>query len=134
MPAMMASRRPPALVFALLCLLPCAAPAQEQRTVICPAIDVPAPVSRVRVFVDPATGKRREPTVDELRELAEARLAARRAAAPRVFEVVAYPDGMTAVDLGDAFLFDVRVEKLPDGTTRLACVPHAARAAGAPEK
>ena len=130
MPAMKASWRPPFSSLAFLALLPCAASAQEKRAAVCPAINAPAPVSRIRVFVDPATGKPREPTADELRSLAEARMAARRAAAPRVFEVVTYSDGMKAVDLGDAFLFDLRVETLPDGKTNLACVPHAARAAG----
>jgi hypothetical protein len=130
-----AAPRPPAAVFALLVLLPCAAAAQEKRAEVCPAIDVPAPVSRLRVFVDPATGRLREPTADELRQLAEARLAARRATAPRAFEVVTHPDGMKSVDLGDAFLFDVRIERLPDGTTKLECVPRAGRATGgAPEK
>lgn len=126
--------RPPAAFFALLALLPCAVAAQEKRAEVCPAIDVPAPVSRLRVFVDPATGRLREPTADELRQLAEARLAAR-ATAPRSFEVVTHPDGMKSVDLGDAFLFDVRLERLPDGTTKLECVPRAGRASvSAPEK
>jgi len=100
----------------------------------CPAIDVPAavrPVARVRAFIDPATGKLREPTPDELRALAEARLKSRAAQPPPVFEVVTYPDGMKMVDLGEAFLFDVRVETLPDGSTKTTCVPHAAPAAGA---
>ena len=94
---------------------------------VCPAIDVPAPVaSRVRVFVDPATGQFREPTADELRQIAEKRRAERLAAPPRVFEVVTYPDGMVSVDLGDAFLFDVRMVKDPDGTSRMECLPHPA--------
>ena len=101
----------------------------------CPAIDVPAavrPVARVRAFIDPATGKLREPTPDELRALAEARLKARAAQPPPVFEVITYPDGMKLVDLGDAFLFDVRLETQPDGSTKTTCVPHAAPpAAGA---
>jgi hypothetical protein len=126
--------RLPFLVLSLLSLLPCAAFGQEKRSSACPAIDAPSPVSRIRVFVDPVTGKVREPTADELRELAEARLAARRAAAPRVFEVVTYSDGMKAVDLGDAFLFDLRVETLSDGKTKLACVPHAAHAASGTDK
>ncbi len=124
---MMAAQRPSGFALALLVLLPCAAPAQQKRAGDCPAIDIPAPVSRLRVFVDPATGKLREPTTEELRQLAEERLKSRRAAAPRIFEVVTYPDGMRSVDLGDAFLFDVRLETLPDGSTRIECVPRAAR-------
>lgn len=119
---------------AALALLPLAALANEPPPP-CPAIDVPAPVSsapRVRAFVDPVTGKLREPTADELRELAEARWKSRAAQAPRVFEVVTHPDGMKTVDLGDAFLMDVRIERLPDGTMQTTCVPHAtATAAGA---
>jgi hypothetical protein len=123
------------VILALLALLPCAARAQEKPPALCPAIDVPAAIApRLRVFVDPATGRLREPTADELRQIAEERLAARRAAAPRVFEVVTHPDGMQSVDLGDAFLFDVRLETLPDGTTRLDCVPHGAPPSGAPRQ
>jgi hypothetical protein len=127
MPEMIAATRPPVFALALLILLPCAASAQEKRAGDCPAIDVPAPVSRLRVFVDPATGKLREPTAEELRELAENRLRERRIAAPRVFEVITYSDGMKGVDLGEAFLFDLRLSTLPDGTTKLECVPSAAR-------
>lgn len=90
----------------------------------CPAVDPPAAAApRVRVFVDPATGKLREPTPDELRAIAEKRLADRQAAPPRVFEIVTRPDGTRSVDLGDAFLFDLRVVRLPDGTATLTCVP-----------
>ena len=123
--------RTPALALALLGLSAAAGAAGPED---CPAIDFPAPVqatARVRAFIDPATGKQREPTPDELRALAEARLKSRAAQAPPVFEVVTYPDGMKMVDLGDAFLFDVRVEILPDGSTKTTCVPHATPPAGA---
>lgn len=90
----------------------------------CPAIDPPAPAApRVRAFVDPVTGQLREPTADELRRIAEERRAAREAAPPRVFVIVEHPDGMKSVDLGDAFLFDVRLETLPDGSPKITCVP-----------
>lgn len=125
MPGMKVFPGPRAAALALLVLLPCAARAQEERTEVCPAIDTPAPASRVRVFVDAATGRVREPTADELRQLAEERLKSRAARPQPVFEVVTHPDGMKTVDLGDAFLFDVRVETLPDGTLRTTCVPHA---------
>jgi hypothetical protein len=87
-----------------------------------PAASAPAR-PRVRAFVDPATGRLREPTADELRRLAEERLAVRPAAPPRVFVIVEHPDGMKSVDLGDAFLFDVRVETREDGTAGIVCVP-----------
>ena len=70
---------------------------------------------------------------EELRQLAEERLNSR-AATPRVFEIVTHPDGMKSVDLGDAFLFDIRVETLPDGSTRTVCVPHASRSAAGTQK
>ena len=43
---------------------------------------------------------------------------------------------MKTVDLGDAFLFDVRIETLPDGSTKTTCVPHATppAAPGSPKK
>ncbi len=121
---------------AALLLFPLAARAGDEHPEICPAIDRPAPAvgARVRAFVDPATGRLREPTADELRALAEKRLQSRRAAAPPVFEVVTHPDGMQSVALGDAFLFDVRMEAAPDGTTRLVCVPRAGRGDPLPEK
>ena len=125
--------RPAAATLAVLALLSCPSAAQDHPPAVCPAIDVPAPAApRLRVWLDPETGRVRPPTADELRQLAEARLAARRAAAPRVFEVVTHPDGMQSVDLGDAFLFDVKLDTLPDGTTRLDCVPHTASPSGAP--
>jgi len=116
---------------------PGTAPAPEKPPEVCPAIDPPAsPASaaRLHVFVDPATGRVREPTADELRAYAERRRAARAAAPPPVFEVVTYPDGMVAVDLGDAFLFDVRISRQPDGSRRLECVPRSAAPAPTPER
>jgi len=90
----------------------------------CPAVDAPATAApRVRAFIDPATGRLRPPTADELRRLAEERLAARQASPPRVFVVVEHPDGMKSVDLGDAFLFDVKVETREDGRSEVVCVP-----------
>lgn len=89
----------------------------------CPAVDPPpAAAPRIRVFIDPATGKRRAPTAEELRALAEERLRTR-AESPRVFDVVVYPDGTRYVNLQDAFSFDLVVEKLPDGSTKHRCVP-----------
>jgi hypothetical protein len=119
----------------ILALLAAAPP--EAAAAVCPAIDPPAAsagAARMRVFVDPATGRVREPTDEELRAYAERRRAARAAAPPPVFEVVTYPDGMVAVDLGDAFLFDVRLSRQPDGTRRLECVPRSAAPGAAPEK
>ncbi len=134
---MTSTRRARTPSLAALALLGLCAAAGAAGPDDCPAIDVPAPVrvtARVRAFIDPVTGKLREPTADELRELAEARLKSRAAEAPRVFEVVTHPDGMQTVDLGDAFLMDVRVEKRPDGSVRTTCVPHATPAAAGSRK
>ncbi|HSB37006.1 MAG TPA: hypothetical protein VLH41_09010 [Thermoanaerobaculia bacterium] len=105
----------------------------------CPAIDPPAPAASgtgLRAFRDPATGKLRPPTADELARVREAR-----ALAPKqtqVFSTTVLPDGTTSVDLGDAFLFDVVATRGADGATRVECVPRArSRAAarpGAPEQ
>jgi hypothetical protein len=131
-----AGRAASTAILAAIFLSPGAALGSDSPAAACPAIDVPAPPApaRVRAFVDPATGRLREPTKDELRELAEKRLQSRRAAAPPVFEVVTHPDGMQTVVLGDAFLFDVRLEAAPDGTRRLVCVPRAGHAGPEPEK
>lgn len=127
-------RIPVALAALLAAGALCAAPAPDPAPE-CPAVDVPAPATfRVRAFVDPVTGRLREPTADELRRLAEERLAARSAEAPRVFEIVQHPDGMKSVELGDAFLFDVKLETLPDGSPRIICVPRAAASPANPAK
>jgi hypothetical protein len=90
---------------------------------VCPPIDAPplAPPA-VRVFVDPATGKRRAPTGAELRQIAEERLQTRRAKVSTLF-VETHAGGMKSVDLGDAFLMEVGLEKGPDGAARMSCLP-----------
>lgn len=114
----------PPLMACVLALPVSAANPTERGAPACPAIDAPAPpLPRVRAFIDPVTGQLREPTADELRSLAEERLARRAAAPARVFVVVEHPDGMKSVDLGDAFLFDVKVETGEDGASRIVCVP-----------
>jgi hypothetical protein len=132
------SMRAAALLFAAAAAAAAGSPpAAEKPAEVCPAIDpptAPAHAARLHVFVDPATGRVREPTADELRAYAERRRAARAAAPAPVFEVVTYPDGMVAVDLGDAFLFDVRLSRQPDGSRRLECVPRSAVPAPAPER
>lgn len=99
--------------------------AAEPDTRVCPAIDAPAPAApRVRVFIDPATGKRRAPTAAELRQIAEERLQTRRAkVATLVLET--HAGGMKSVDLGDAFLMEVVLEEGSDGAARARCLPAA---------
>jgi len=105
-------------------------------TVVCPAIDHPAPVSSpapgIRAAIDPATGALRPPTAEE-RMAASARKRAARAETMHNLEVVVHPNGMKTVDLGDAFLFDVVVETAPDGTMGYRCVPRSAQPPAARE-
>lgn len=132
------ARRTKAAALATLALFSLSARGNAAPPEECPAIDIPAPIASgrpaLRAFIDPATGRLREPTAEELRQLAEERLRSRAPSEPRVFEIVTHPDGMRSVDLGDAFLFDVRVENLPDGSTKTVCVPHATRPVAGTQK
>lgn len=97
--------------------------AAEPDPRVCPPIDAPALATpRVRAFIDPVTGKRRAPTAAELRQIAEERLQVRRAKVSTLV-VETHAGGMKSVDLGDAFLMNVVLEKGPDGATRMRCVP-----------
>jgi hypothetical protein len=90
----------------------------------CPAIDTVSVAARQRlqVYVDPATGRFRAPTPEELRKGAEKRREAK-AAALAELSVKTHPDGMKSVDLRRAFMMDVVVDRLPDGTVQMRCVP-----------
>jgi hypothetical protein len=97
--------------------------AAEPAPRVCPPIDAPALAQpAVRVFIDPATGKRRAPTAAELRQIAEERLRTRRAKVSTLV-VETHAGGMKSVDLGDAFLMEVVLEKGLDGVTRTRCLP-----------
>jgi hypothetical protein len=126
------SFRASAIALAVAALLSTSLPAEESSAESCPAIDNPSIGNRqssignhqFRAFIDPATGKLRPPTAEELRRLAEERRRSRTETAP-IFEIVVHPDGTKSVDLQDAFLFDLVVERLPDGSMRFQCVPRA---------
>jgi hypothetical protein len=92
----------------------------------CPAIDDPTlpGAQSVRAFRDPATGRLRPPTAEELRRTSQQGQIRERAA--RVPVIVTRADGTKVADLGGEFLMQVVVEKQPDGSTRLRCVPPAA--------
>lgn len=97
--------------------------ASEPDPQACPPIDAPALAApAVRAFIDPATGKRRPPTTAELRQIAERRLQSRRAKIATLV-VETHADGMRSVDLGDAFLMEVVLDKGIDGAARMDCVP-----------
>ena len=90
---------------------------------VCPAIDAPAGAApAIRIFVDPATGRRRAPTAEELRRFAEARQAKRRAAISALV-LETHAGGMKSVDLGEAFLMEVVMAKEPDGSQTVVCRP-----------
>jgi hypothetical protein len=87
----------------------------------------------VRAFIDPQTGALRTPTAEE-RSAVAARRRAARAESVRNLQVVVHPDGMRSVDLGDAFLFDVVVQRQPDGSIGYRCVPRSSVAGAATSK
>lgn len=82
------------------------------------------PTAGWRAFVDPRTGKLREPTPEEALELS--RRSARKLRAPITFHVVEHPDGMKSVDLQDAFTMDVVARRNPDGSVSYECQPRGA--------
>jgi hypothetical protein len=102
----------------------------EGPPAFCPPIDPPAIAPSLRIFIDPETGRRRPPTAEERRQMAEERLQTRRAKVSALV-LETHAGGMKSVDLGDAFLMDVVMEKRADGTTSIQCLPGAhAPAAG----
>ena len=108
------------------------AQADDAPNSTCPAIDPPAAAAAhpLRVFRDPATGKLRAPTREELEQLRQTQALQPKAA--RVFTTVVRPDGTKVVDLGDAFLFSVIAKRKPDGSTQFECVPSRGETAAVP--
>lgn len=74
----------------------------------------------MRAFRDPETGRLREPTAEEARKLSRM---ARAFVRQQELEAVAHPNGMTSVDLKDAFLLDIVARRNPDGSISLDCAP-----------
>lgn len=91
----------------------------------CPALDPATPA--LRVFVDPRTGRIRPPAVGEARKLFA--VPSRDA---RTYPVVLLPDGTKIVDLDDAFMNYVYVERAPDGSVRSRCVTEGSNQAASP--
>lgn len=85
--------------------------------------EVQVPVNRGGLVagVDPATGKVRQPTAEEIQALSEAmnKMFSRSAASVTVTE---YSDGMISAELGDAFQNMTLVRINPDGSKSEACV------------
>lgn len=74
----------------------------------------------LRAFRDPETGRLREPTAEEARALSRI---ARAFVQRRELEAVTHPNGMTSVDLKDAFLLNIVARRNPDGSLSLDCAP-----------
>ena len=103
-------------------LLTGSAPTPEvARAEKCPAIDHPAPA--LRVFVDSRTGKIRPPEAGEAAKLFS--VPARDA---RTYPVVVLPDGTKIVELDDALMNYVVIERAPDGSVHSRCVTEGSQA------
>jgi len=89
----------------------------------------PAPAGAPSMVVtrDPATGKIRPATAEEIRALN----ALRPQAAPAAPAVVILPDGTKMVTLGEEFMSYAVVRRNPDGTITQTCVQGAEAAAAA---
>ena len=74
----------------------------------------------LRASIDPATGKHREPTSEESRALSRP---ARAVVSPKDLVAVRHSNGMTSVDLRDAFLMDLVARRNADGTVSIDCAP-----------
>jgi len=91
----------------------------------CPAIDRPSPA--LRVFVDPRTRTIRPPEAGET-----VKLFAVPVRDSWAYPVVVLPDGTKIVDLDDAFMNYVTVQRASDGSARWHCVSPGSDAAGRP--
>lgn len=78
----------------------------------------------VKAYIDPATGKLREPTAEDAAAAAAGRQALRAAPAPLV---VQHPSGMMSAELGEEYMNDVVVQKSADGKLVYKCVPRSQR-------
>lgn len=74
----------------------------------------------LRAFRDPETGRLREPTAEEARALSRM---ARAFVQRRELEAVTHSNGMTSVDLKDAFRLDILARRNADGSISLDCAP-----------
>jgi hypothetical protein len=112
---------------------------QSKAPEACPAIDPPAETAvavpggaGLRVFVDPATGRIRRPTLEERRRIAATKSAARDRSG-RAYEIRTRRDGTRIVKLDEAFLMSVVARTNPDGTVSYVCRTEPSPAAGSVE-
>lgn len=81
--------------------------------------------SGMKAFRDPHSGKLREPTEGELRQLERDAEEAGQAApaGPTATSIVQGPDGTLTATLGEDAMMDVQATRNPDGTLSTRCVP-----------
>ena len=78
----------------------------------------------MKAYIDPATGKLREPTAEDAAAVAAAAAKSRQAQAARPEPVVVqHASGMVSAELGEEYMEDVVVRKNADGTLAFQCVP-----------
>ena len=78
----------------------------------------------MKAYIDPATGKLREPTAEDAAAAAAAAAKSRQAQAARPEPVVIqHASGMVSAELGEEYMEDVVVRKNADGTLAFQCVP-----------
>jgi len=93
--------------------------AKPPEAVAKPQAARPAAAAGIRASIDPATGQLREPTAEEAKALSRGAAARSR----KDLEAVVHPNGMTSVDLKDAFLMDILLRRNADGSLWLECAP-----------
>jgi hypothetical protein len=101
-----------------------AVPAESVTTPEATPADV-AGEAGMKAYIDPATGKLRQPTAADLKAAAAAKGKQREAlqAAPAP-KVVQHANGMLSAQLGEEYMEDVAVRKNADGTLSFQCAPH----------
>ena len=79
----------------------------------------------MKAYIDPATGKLREPNADEAAAVAAAAKVKGREALKAAPEpvVIQHAGGMVSAQLGEEYMEDVVVRKNADGTLAFQCVP-----------
>jgi hypothetical protein len=83
----------------------------------------------LRAYIDPATGQLREPTPEESRALSRP---TRAIVSPKELQAVRHANGMTSVDLKDAFLMDLVARRNADGSISIDCAPRSRETAPLP--
>lgn len=123
----------PSVALLVSCILFLAAPARASEKPFRKAGRKPAVKSSatagLRAYIDPATGQLREPTLEESRALSRPN---RAIVSPKELQAVRHANGMTSVDLRDAFLMDLVARRNADGSISIDCAPRSREATPLP--